>query len=477
MFDSDPLGRRYLVLTMTNRLDDPDINGIVVTTEDVSALVDTRVALDRANTLDPLTDIANRAFFRSGLRDRLERGLGRPAMTLAVIDLVGFREINEAHGSEAADAILRVVGHRLATATTDDDLVGRLDGDRLGLLLSGTDSDRWLTALLGATFDRPVAVGERDIPISGHTGYCLVPSDLAIDADRLIAQAETALGEARTTASAEPVQYGESKPASDTWVPASFDVALAIARAEFALHYQPIVTLDRCDIVEMEALLRWNHPTHGEISPLRFLPLIETTDLICPLSWWVIEEACRQGSLWMRDRANRPLTMSVNLSARMFHEPDLIERLSLILCEQSFPAQLLRLEIVESVLIDDIPRATTLLNRLKVIGVQLAIDDFGTGFSSLAYLQHFPVDVIKIDRAFVREMTENLQSAEIVRSIVDLARRLNIETTSEGIETIAQLDKLRELGSARGQGFLFSRPMPAFALDPGLEDEYAAFAA
>lgn len=441
---------RWVALTFVNLLDEPTVNGIVMTSRDISELVRAEGQISDMRGRDELTGLPNRA---SILR---ELGSGQPANLVAVIDLASFGEINRQQGEGTGNAILQVIAHRLRQETRQDDLVGRLDGDRFVVALRGESAGAHLPTLLDAVFGRPIALGTGDLLVAADCGACLIADDGAAVA---LNNAERALETAQAGVAPSPVMWSPVAVEQAAWSPAASDIRVGLQNDEFVLHYQPIVTVETGETREVEALLRWNHPDHGLIGPADILPLAESCDLIQPLTWWTIEEACRQGALWLAERPASPMTISVNLSARMLGEDDLAERISLALCRHGLPARFLRLEIVESTLVADLGAATQALRRLKAIGIQLALDDFGTGFCSLAYLQHFPIDVIKIDRSFVQSMSESVQSCEIVRSIIELARRLHVQTTAEGVETWEQFEHLRRLGSDRAQGFLLARPL------------------
>jgi EAL domain-containing protein (putative c-di-GMP-specific phosphodiesterase class I) len=240
------------------------------------------------------------------------------------------------------------------------------------------------------------------------------------------------------------------------------DLRQGLERNEFRLVYQPILSLADGQIVEVEALVRWQHPTRGQISPAQFIPIAEETGLIEPIGLWVLEEACRQARVWQRLLPpDRSLVMSVNLSGRQFQDPRLVDQIRRILRETGLEPQALKLEITESVLMQDAESTAARMRALTDIGVRFAIDDFGTGYSSLSYLRRFPVDTLKIDRSFVEGLGTDAQALAIVRSIVALAKALNLSVTGEGVETAAQHAQLRELGCDRGQGYLFARPLVA----------------
>ena len=442
---------RWIALNFVNLLDEPTVAGIVVTGRDVSEIVRLEQQEEGLRSRDALTDLPNRARFLQALNRP-----DQPWSMVALIDLADFGATNREHGEVAGNAVLQVIAHRLRQETREGDLLGRLDGDRFAIALTGDAAETHLPVLLNAVFDRPVAIGDGDVPVRAHCGAALHAS---ADGLAMLTNAEDALERARSSNASLPITWSPVAAEVAAWTPAASDIRVGLQNEEFALHYQPIVSLATGETREVEALLRWNHPTHGLIGPTDVLPLAEECELIQPITWWTIDEACRQGAIWHEQRPQCPMTISVNLSARMLGDEDLAERISLILCRHGFPARFLRLEIVESTMVDDISVAREALERLKAIGVQLALDDFGTGFCSLAYLQQFPIDVIKIDRSFVQGMGTGTQSVEIVRSIIDLARRLNVQTTAEGVETWEQFEQLRAMGSDSAQGFLLARPM------------------
>ena len=248
------------------------------------------------------------------------------------------------------------------------------------------------------------------------------------------------------------------------------DLRHAITQGEMVLHYQPIVSLEAGAIQEVEALVRWEHPRRGLIPPLRFIPIAEETGLIVPLGLWVLREACRQARDWQRDHPQEPpLVVGVNLSARQLEQPDLVAQVSAVLAETGLPPASLKLEITESVMMENAEGMVIRMRQLKALGVCLAVDDFGTGYSSMAYLSAFPLDTLKIDRAFVSKMGEP-EGRAILQAIVTLAHSLHLQITSEGIETQDQWRHLQALGCERGQGYLFARPQTPEALAAILSD-------
>ena len=316
----------------------------------------------------------------------------------------------------------------------------------------------------------PFVVGERDVFARASIGIALSrpetagPDDLLRDADVALYRAKES---GRHTAVVFEVDMAEAVAA---WVALEADLRQALERDELMLHYQPIVELASGRIVAAEALLRWDHPQRGMISPDEFIPLAEETHLIEAIDSWVLEQACRQASAWQpAEPGEAPFGISVNLSARQFRNERLIDEVRAVLARTGLPAAALKLEITEHVLIDETAATARTLSDLQKLGVKLAIDDFGTGYSSLGYLRHLPVDGLKMDSVFVRGLGREAGGAAIVEAIVALAYALGMRVTAEGIETAEQLVYLRSIGCDRGQGFLFAHGLPADELSSRLK--------
>ena len=447
---AEPIGR-WLYLQI-RRIEG---GGFTVTTTECSDLVQAEAERDYARATDPVTDLPNRPTFLAQVSAHLTRGRSG---VLVAIDLDKFGDFRCAHGEIAGDAVLRVIAHRLRRELGRDDAVGRLGSDQFGLLLSGASSAADLPRLLKAIVDRPISLDTSDHQIRAHCGYRTL--EPGISTDRALADTESALHLAQHLKTDSPVAWSE-RVEVDSWIPTPEEFADALDRDQLLLHYQPIVQLASSDVVEMEALLRWNHPERGMLLPGEFLPFLRSDATMIRLGWWTIDCACRQGAIWLNQCGARAPIVAVNVSATLLAAPDLVQRLRDSLNQHKFPGTLLRLELVEHERIGDLALAADRLTSIRALGIQVAIDDFGTGYSSLAWLNALPIDVIKIDRTFVSAIESDTHTREIVRSIIDLARRLDISTTGEGIETYAQLARLRELGSDCGQGFLFARPMAA----------------
>jgi EAL domain-containing protein (putative c-di-GMP-specific phosphodiesterase class I) len=316
---------------------------------------------------------------------------------------------------------------------------------------------------LAAVLRSPIDVKGRSIVVEASIGVALSgsgrdrPADLLRDADLALFRAKTG-GKARS-ALFEPGLATAAVERMDL----ENDLRGALERLEFCLHYQPIIDLPTDELVGWEALVRWQHPERGLIPPIDFIPIAEETGLIVPLGQWVLEEACRQARLWQEQQDAHGLTMSVNLSGRQFEQPSLVNDVQSALAMAGLDPNALKLEITESVVMQDVEVATATLDALAGLGVRVAIDDFGTGYSSLAYLKRFPIETLKIDRSFVNGIVDDPQDAAIVCSVIALADALNLTVTAEGIETPAQRTRLTELGCELGQGYLFGRPVEAEA--------------
>jgi len=248
------------------------------------------------------------------------------------------------------------------------------------------------------------------------------------------------------------------------------DLRSAIEKKEFELYYQPIVSLDNLSLAGFEALIRWNHPHKGIMSPGEFIPVSESTDLIVPLTLMVLENSCRQVGEWTSHPENAGLFVSVNLSGKHFDQPNLVDQIQEILDNTGFDARRLKLEITETAVMENADAAISMLRSIKQLGIQISIDDFGTGYSSLSYLHQFPIDTLKIDRSFVNAIERGTENSEIVRTIVYLAKALNLNVVAEGIENIRQFHQLNLLGCEYGQGYLFSRPLPAHEIEKLLSE-------
>jgi EAL domain-containing protein (putative c-di-GMP-specific phosphodiesterase class I) len=345
-------------------------------------------------------------------------------------------------------------------------MVARFGGDEFAIILDpieDVDDARRIAERIGSEMRAPFPMGGREWFISASLGIAVgrpgrsTPGEMLREAEIAMVRAKS--DPSRRYALFEPSMSDQTMDRIDM----ENDLRRAIERGELRVHYQPLIDLTTDRILGFEALVRWQHPVRGLVPPLAFIPLAEETGLILPLGRWVLETACRQSSRWRDSRPNGPrLQMSVNLSARQFAQPDLVDQVESILAETGMDPTTLELEITESVVMDQSEVAVRTLGRLRDMGVKLVLDDFGTGYSSLSYLKHLPLDTIKIDRTFVAGLESEVDRA-IVDAVIALAHGLHISVVAEGIETEGQFEALREMGCDIGQGYLFARPLPAEA--------------
>jgi diguanylate cyclase (GGDEF)-like protein len=447
---------------------DPNIAGIVLTARDTTereGLAD-RVRYQAAH--DELTGLANRKTFL----DRVEASLGRPGSPAVLfIDLDDFKGINDNLGHTVADGVLAILAERIRNAIRPGDLAARLGGDEFGVLLTAMEldagpqaaADRLLQAINapieidGATFRLSASVGIAVGRPSGHSVDLLSEADLAMYAAKRAGKG--------TYAVFEPSLQAASRERLNL----RHELVGATERGELVLHYQPIVALSSGKIAGVEALVRWVHPTRGLVPPDAFIPLAEESGLISTIGNWVLREATAAASSWRRTQAGRSLSVSVNVSVGQLEEQGFAGRVSAILEEVGLPARSLTLEITERVFADPRPVITANFAALRALGVQIALDDFGTGYSSLGYLSRLPIDVLKIDRVFVSASDGSEVDPAIAAAIVRMAVALGLSTVAEGMESEAQLDRMRELGCHMAQGYVLSRPVPREAISGLLE--------
>ncbi|RSM73118.1 diguanylate cyclase [Actinoplanes sp. ATCC 53533] len=453
---------RLAEMTITNLMHDPTVRGYVLNTRDIHDATELQEQLVHEAYHDALTGLASRALFRERLLESLERDPAGAGAAVLLLDLDGFKEINDSLGHAAGDALLVQVAARLRAAVREGDTVARFGGDEFAVLVeSGTaraDAET-VAARIAAALQEPVLLGGRELHVAVSIGLACGAD--AAGTDQLLRNADLAMYRAKSAGGAGLAAYD---PGMLTGLVERLeleaDLRLALERAELTLHYQPTVDLRTGEIVGFEALVRWQHPTRGMIPPLDFIGIAEATGLIVPLGRWVLTEACRQAVAWGAGRTRR-LKMAVNVSVRQFEHGDLSAMVAEVLAETGMPVDQLCLEMTESVLLTDTDENLTQLQRLKALGVTLAMDDFGTGYSSLAYLRRYPMDILKIDRSFVDRLGGDREDEALVRTIVRLGRNLGMTTVAEGIEEAAQLAILRDLECDLAQGYFLSRPLPA----------------
>jgi diguanylate cyclase (GGDEF)-like protein len=406
---------------------------------------------------DPLTGLPNRAFLRQHLGLELQHSASREGgVALICLDLDSFSSVNDSLGHPVGDELLRQVGARLNKAAGDA-LVVRFSGDEFTIVLrAGVDDPAAVARRFLARVGEPFDVRGHRLTISASAGIAIAPVD-GTDADTLLKNADLALYQAKaegrgTCSFFEPEMNARAQVRHRL----ETDLRRALTAGELVLHFQPLFDLETNRIGSFEALLRWNHPTLGQISPVEFIPVAEDTELIVPIGEWVIQQACRQARSWPDD-----VRVAVNVSSVQFRKPGLEAVLLQALAGSGLDPSRLELEITESIFLESSDATLSVLHSLRALGVRIALDDFGTGYSSLRYLQSFPFDKIKIDRSFIERLLTRHGSSAIVRAITDLARSLGMETTAEGVEYSEQLDELRLHGCSSVQGYLFSEAVDA----------------
>ena len=418
---------------------------------------------------DALTGLPNRTLFLDRLKLALARMQRHPDRMFAVLflDFDRFKIINDSLGHISGDQLLIAIARRLEASLRPGDTVARLGGDEFTVLLEdikGPDEAVAVAERMQHDLMAPFRLGEHEVFTSASIG--IAPSSPAYhQPEEILRDADTAMYQAKSSGKARHALFDQGMHARALKrLQLETDLRHAVERQEFFLVYQPIVSLETARLVGFEALVRWRHPERGLISPADFITVAEETGFIVPMGHWVLEEACRQLRRWQEAHPELPpLTMSVNLSGKQLAQGNLIEQILRTLGQTGIDPHQLKLEITESVVMENMEIATGMLEQLRTLGVRLSVDDFGTGYSSLSYLHRLPIDTLKIDRSFVIRMTENQENAEIVRTIVMLAKNLGLDVVAEGVETEEQLAQLQQLECENGQGYLFAKPLEAAA--------------
>jgi diguanylate cyclase (GGDEF)-like protein/PAS domain S-box-containing protein len=423
---------------------------------------------------DALTGLPNRALFIDHLRLAVERSKRKEKYVFAVLflDLDRFKVINDSLGHMVGDQLLVGMARRLEGGLRPGDTVARLGGDEFTVLLEDINDTEEIIQVA----DRLQKELTLPFHISGHEVFTTVsigiaPSTLGYDQpETLLRDADTAMYRAKVAGKARHEIFDKAMHDSAMdLLQLETDLRRAVDREEFVVHYQPIVEIESGTLYGFEALVRWQHPERGLILPDKFISVAEETGLISVIGERVLRESCRQMSKWQKEFVNAAsLSISVNLSSKQFTQPNLIEQINKALQETQLNPESLKLEITESVVMENVDTATGMLKRIRELGVKLSIDDFGTGYSSLSCLPRFPIDTLKIDRSFVGQMSDNAENAEIVRTIVMLARTLGMDVVAEGVETNEQLELLKALDCELGQGFLFSEALDSACIEDSL---------
>ena len=460
---------RYIQLTLTNLLDEPAVGAIVATASDITERKDFEEQLARRAFYDTLTSLPNRALLLDRISQAEARARRRNAMIGVVfIDLDNFKRVNDSLGHHVGDRLLIAAAKRLEGCVRPSDTVARLGGDEFVILLEhlgseATSEGTQIAENILAQFRQPFDLDEKQYIVSASVGlaFACASGDRG-DADALLRDADVAMYRAKNEGKGRYVVFEENMHAEAVRkLEIETDLRSAIEHRELRVYFQPIVQLQAAGFREMEALVRWQHPTRGLLPPSEFIAIAEESGLIIPLGRYVLEEACQQVARWQREfPAEPPLKVSVNLSPRQFDDPNLVTDVAAALAGAHIGAALLKLEITEGLIMRDTEKSIETLQKLKDFGVTIAIDDFGTGYSSLSYLRKLPLDVLKIDRSFVQGIGRSTEDDAIVQAVISVAQSLGLSVTAEGIETNEQAALLRQWSCQAGQGYLFSRPLP-----------------
>ena len=455
---------RHSEVTAHNLLAEPSVAGIVTTCRDADERKAFEEQLARQALYDTLTGLPNRALFVDRLRRALaQAGRRRATVAVMLVDLDRFKVINDSLGHAAGDQLLVATSRRLEGCLRPGDTLARFGADEFMVLLEGVgdrDDATQVAERISRALDEPFTIEGHEVFATASIGIALAAAE-PTQPDQLLRDADVALHQAKSTGRARHLVFDASIDVSSVKrLDFETDLRRAIGRGELRLAYQPELDLRTGRIVGVEALVRWAHPERGLVPPSDFVPLAEDNGLIVPIGRWVLHQACVQARTWhARYRMDPPLVMSVNLSARQLREPDLGQQIAATVAEAGMDPAALKLEITESVLMEDAEAALSTLHALQQLGIRSAIDDFGTGYSSLSYLRRLVVDTLKIDRSFVSGLDRDDRNLAIVRAVASLGHALDMTITAEGIETPTQLDRLRSVGCDRGQGYYFSRPL------------------
>ena len=437
--------------------------GWVATHEDITEQRLAEVKIEYMAHHDALTDLANRVLLNERLESALDQSADSGMLALHHLDLDQFKAVNDTFGHPAGDKLLKIVAERLRGLVRDTDTIARMGGDEFVIVQAPiTDSAEatWLAQRIIASMSEPFDLDGHQAMIGASIGIAVGPSD-GLSPDKLLRNADLALyrakGDGRGT-------FRFFEPAMGLQMQTrrvmEQELRRALPAGEFELYYQPVVNLASNEIGGFEALIRWNHPKHGLIAPAAFIPLAEEIGFIIPMGEWVIREACATAARWPGD-----LRVAVNISAAQFRNTGLLQVIVGALAASGLSPTRLEIEITETVLLQNREITLAVLHQLRALGIRIAMDDFGTGYSSLTYLQSFPFDKIKIDRSFVKDITKNTGSLNIVRAVASLANGMGMTATAEGVETMEQLKQIIAEGCTEMQGYLFSQPLPAAEIE------------
>jgi diguanylate cyclase (GGDEF)-like protein/PAS domain S-box-containing protein len=455
---------REVEAVVTNLLHEPAVAGFVVNARDITERKELERQLTHRAFHDPLTELANRALFGDRLEHALSRHSEAPdSVAVLFLDLDDFKTVNDSLGHEAGDRLLGAVSNRLLDCAGPGDTVARLGGDEFAILLEdveGAIGSARIAARVLTAFEEPLPVGDRDLFVQASIGIA-TNSDPSETAERLLGNADVAMYAAKARGKGRFEHFEHDMHAALVErLELEQDLRDAIERHEFVLHYQPVVSLDSGEVRAVEALVRWWHPDRGLVPPLDFIGLAEQTGLIVPLGRWILREACIEVARWRRELPGaESLTMMVNISVKQLEEPGLVGTLKKALHETVLDPSALMLEITESTVVENEATIAT-MKEIRALGVRIGVDDFGTKYSSLSYLRRLPLDVLKIDREFIRDVTPETPEAALLQAIVAMSHSMGLTPIAEGVETPQQEQELKRIGCELAQGFLFGKPAP-----------------
>jgi diguanylate cyclase (GGDEF)-like protein len=459
------------VIQVTERAT-PDA-GLVITYHDVTELRRASAEIENLAFYDPLTGLPNRRL----LMDRIQQTVAASARSglhgaLLFLDLDHFKTLNDTLGHEVGDVLLRQVAQRLKACVRTEDTVARLGGDEFVIMLKNLATSSEEAASLARRvgekilrrLNMPYALGAHTYHSTPSIGATLIGPDMQPPTD-LLKQADIAMYQVKSQGRNSLCFFDpQMQIAINQRVQLENDLQLAITGSQFELHYQPQQRLDG-RIVGVEGLIRWRHPERGLVAPGQFIAVAEESELIVPIGHWVLRTACEQLAAWKGDARYQHVQVSVNVSARQFRQRDFVARVVEVLRETGAHAHLLKLELTESLVLDDVDDTIAKMVQLKTKGVRFSVDDFGTGYSSLAYLTRLPLDQLKIDQSFVRNLGARQTDDVIVQTIIGMARNLELDVIAEGVETAEQRNTLARYGCHYFQGYLLGRPMPVHELE------------
>lgn len=446
----------------------------ILSIRNISACKQREAQLQRQAYQDALTQLPNRSALMDRVNSLLAQGREPDSMALLFIDLDRFKDVNDNLGHQVGNQLLAELGLRLRRSLLAQTMAARIGGDEFAVLVEEGDLTKATTLAdsLRQTIVQPFHLANHDIYVDASIGIAPGPGAYR-HAEDWLRDADTAMYQVKEQPDSHWCIFDGSLQAQHSHrIQAETALRQALEREELRLHYQPIVTISNQAIIGFEALVRWEHPDRGLLMPGEFIAMAEASGLIIPLSWWVLEEACQQMQAWTEIYPGTAhFTISVNMSSKQFFQKNLVAKVQEILTKTGFDPHRLKLEITEGVLIDHSESIIATLEELRAMGIRLAVDDFGTGYSSLSYLHRFPFDCLKIDRSFIENADQDFEKLEILQSVVRLAWNLGLDVVAEGVETHRHYAQLKALRCESGQGYLFSRPLPAAAVEEMIQDE------